>query len=69
MLAHADVRNNLKQRDMGTPQIILLTLLGIQLLLVSFLHGKPRMGRYNLFMGLIDTAILIWILSAGGFFG
>ena len=54
---------------MGTPQIILLTLLGIQLLLVSFLHGKPRVGRYNLFMGLIDTAILIWILSAGGFFG
>jgi heme/copper-type cytochrome/quinol oxidase subunit 4 len=69
MLAHADVRNNLKQRDMGTPQIILLTLLGIQLLLVSFLHGKPREGRHNLFMGLIDTAILIWILTAGGFFG
>jgi hypothetical protein len=54
---------------MGTPQIILLTLLGIQLLLVSFLHGKPREGRHNLFMSLIDTAILIWILSAGGFFG
>jgi hypothetical protein len=54
---------------MGTPQIILLTLLGIQLLLVSFLHGKPREGRHNLFMGLIDTAILIWILTAGGFFG
>jgi hypothetical protein len=54
---------------MGTPQIILLTLLGIQLLLTAYLHGKPRDGKHNVFVKLIDAGILIWILVAGGFFG
>ena len=69
MLAHADVRNNLKQRDMGTPQIILLTLFGITLLATAYLHGKERVGKHNIFVKLIDVAILIWILIASGFFG
>ena len=54
---------------MGVPQIILLTLIGIQLLATAYLHGKERTGTHNLFTRLIDTAILIWILVAGGFFG
>ena len=54
---------------MGTPQIILLTLLGIKLLAAAHLHGKPRSGPLNFFTSLIDTAILIGILVAGGFFG
>ena len=54
---------------MGTPQIILLTLLGIQLLITAYLHGKPRDGKHNVFVKLIDAGILIWILVAGGFFG
>jgi hypothetical protein len=54
---------------MGTPQIILVTLLGIGLLLNAYKHGQPRTGSYNIFYRLIDTAILIWILYAGGFFG
>ena len=54
---------------MGTPQIILLSLLGLQLLLTAYLHGKPKDGKHNIFVRLIDGAILIWILVAGGFFG
>lgn len=69
MLAHADVRNNLKQRDMGVPQIILLTLIGIRLLISAYLHGKEREGTHNIFFNLFDVAVLIWILYVGGFFG
>ena len=54
---------------MGTPQIILLSLLGLQLLITAHYHGKPRDGKHNIFVKLIDAGILLWILSAGGFFG
>jgi hypothetical protein len=54
---------------MGAPQIILLVLLGFQLLMTAYMHGKPRTGEYNIFFGLINASILIWILIAGGFFG
>jgi hypothetical protein len=53
---------------MGTPQIILVTLLGISLLINAYNHNRPRTGSYNIFYRLIDTGILIWILYAGGFF-
>jgi hypothetical protein len=69
MLGHVDVRNNLKQRDMGTPQIILLTLLGIQLLITAYMHGKERTGTHNIFFRIIDAGLLILLLVAGGFFG
>jgi hypothetical protein len=54
---------------MGTPQIILLTLLGIQLLITAYRHGTPIDGTHNIFIKLIDAGILVWILVAGGFFG
>jgi hypothetical protein len=54
---------------MGIPQIILLSLLGLQLLITAHYHGKPKAGEHNIFVRLIDSAILIWILIAGGFFG
>jgi hypothetical protein len=54
---------------MGTPQIILLTLLGIQLLCTAYMHGKERTGTHNIYMRIVDSAVLIWILIAGGFFG
>jgi hypothetical protein len=54
---------------MGTPQIILLTLIGIQLLITAYLHGKERTGTHNIFFRIIDTIILLWILISGGFFG
>jgi hypothetical protein len=53
---------------MGTPQIILLTMIGIGLLLNAYKHGQPRTDKYNIFLKLIDAAIFIWILYAGGFF-
>lgn len=54
---------------MGTPQIIFLVLLGLQILLTAHMHGQPRDGKHNIFVRLIDAGILIWILIAGGFFG
>jgi hypothetical protein len=54
---------------MGIPQIILLSFLGLQLLLTACMHGKPRSGEHNIFIRLIESAIIGWILIAGGFFG
>ena len=53
---------------MGTPQIILLLLLGLRLLINAHKHGQPRKEDYNVFFTMIDVALLIWILVAGGFF-
>jgi hypothetical protein len=54
---------------MGTPQIILLTLLGIRLLANAHMHGKDRTGKHNFFIAIFDVALMLWILIAGGFFG
>jgi len=54
---------------MGAPQIILLSLLGIQLLATAYMHGKDHTGKFNIFYKLVDAGIVIWILIAGGFFG
>jgi hypothetical protein len=54
---------------MGTPQIILLTLLGIRLLINAHMHGRPRTGDHNFFITVFDAALMLWILIAGGFFG
>ena len=54
---------------MGTPQIIVIVLLGIGLLINANRHGEPKAGEYNIFYKLVDVGILIWILIAGGFFG
>lgn len=53
---------------MGIPQIIVITMSIINALCVSFLHGQPRNGKYNIFAYLIASAISYWILIAGGFF-
>ena len=53
---------------MGTPQIILLSLVALNLLATAYLHGKPRTGNFNIFGALVNAGILIWILVAGGFF-
>jgi len=54
---------------MGTPQIILLVILGLNLLATAYLHGKPRTGKFNIFGALGNVGILIWLLVSGGFFG
>lgn len=53
---------------MGTPQIILLSLMGIKLLLNAYMHGKPHETNQNFFVALVNDGILLWILIAGGFF-
>jgi len=53
---------------MGTPQIILLVLLGLNLLANAYMHGKPKTGNYNLLNAFINAGIIIWLLVAGGFF-
>jgi|688.fasta_scaffold515063_3 hypothetical protein len=53
---------------MGTPQIILLVLVGLNLLANAYLHGKPKTGKHNMFLALLNAGIIIWILVAGGFF-
>jgi hypothetical protein len=58
-----------KERYMGASQIILLVLLGINLLVSAYLHGKPQNGDHNIFTSLVNAGILIWVLIAGGFFG
>jgi hypothetical protein len=52
---------------MHTPQIILLSLIFIELLLVSNQHGKPR-GNYSIGSRLMDTALFLGLLYWGGFF-
>ena len=53
---------------MGAPQIILIVLISIRLLANAYMHGKPRDGKHNMFVELVDVGLLIWILIAGGFF-
>lgn len=54
---------------MGTPQIILLVLMGIKLLLNAHMHGKPHeTENFNFFIAFGNAGILVWILIAGGFF-
>jgi hypothetical protein len=54
---------------MGTPQIIFLVLVGLELLFTAYKHGQPKDEKYNIFVKLINAGIIIWILIAGGFFG
>jgi hypothetical protein len=53
---------------MGAPQIIALVLIGLNLLISAYLHGKPKSGKHNVFLALLNAGITIWILSSGGFF-
>lgn len=53
---------------MGTSQIIMVILLGINLLLGAYLHGKPRTGNYNFWVTAITVGLYFLILITGGFF-
>ncbi len=53
---------------MKAPQIIYLVLMGINLLASSYMHGKERTGKYNVFVTLIVAALVIGLLYWGGFF-
>lgn len=50
-----------------TPQIIYLIIIALSLGLNMSEHGTPR-SPTNFWNNLISTAIIFWILIAGGFF-
>ena len=55
---------------MGWPQIVVLVLFGLELLVTSNLHGKPKTGlsaTYNLWVKITDIIILGGLLFFGGF--
>ena len=54
---------------MGVPQILTIALMAISLLIQAYMHGKPRIGTYNVFGGLASAAITVLLLWWGGFFG
>ena len=52
---------------MGTPQIIYLSLISINLLASAYLHGHDK-GKHNIFHALINAGLTIGLLYWGGFF-
>jgi hypothetical protein len=53
---------------MGVPQIILLSLIGLNLMLSSYLHGKPKEGNHSVFVSMVGATIHLTLLYFGGFF-
>jgi hypothetical protein len=53
---------------MGVSQIILLSLIGLNLMLSSYLHGKPKEGNHSVFITLFGVLIHLTLLYCGGFF-
>jgi hypothetical protein len=53
---------------MGFPQIILLSLIGLNLLISSYLHGKPKEGNHSVFLTMISITLHLTLLYFGGFF-
>ena len=53
---------------MGVSQIILLSLIGLNLLISSYLHGKPKEGNHSVFVSIIGAVIHLSLLYFGGFF-
>ena len=53
---------------MGVPQIILLSLIGLNLLISSYLHGKPKEGNHSVFVSIVGVTIHLTLFYFGGFF-
>jgi hypothetical protein len=50
------------------PQIIMVSLWFVSLLMESYLHGKPREDKHNIFLSIVSTIISFLLLWWGGFF-
>ena len=50
------------------PQIIYFILVLISWMTISYLHGKPKEGNYNIFVTILSTLINMGLLFWGGFF-
>lgn len=53
---------------MNANQIIVATILGLNLFVNLIDHGKDKKGKYSFWVALIDTYIWAIILKGGGFF-
>lgn len=53
---------------MGIWQIIYIALTAMGLGIVLVKHGEPRTDKYNIFVSLTSTVIVLIILFLGGFF-
>jgi hypothetical protein len=54
---------------MGWQQIAILILICMESGATLVKHGEKREGEYNFFTSLISSAILLFLLIGGGFFG
>jgi len=54
---------------MGAPQWLFLIWMAAEILFVASRHGKPKSQRYSLAVSVIGAALMIALLSWGGFFG
>jgi len=52
---------------MGTPQIICIVLMGLNILISTRLHGQDK-GKHNIFHTLINAGLTTGLLCWGGFF-
>lgn len=52
----------------GIPQAIYLFLIVLSIGISLVKHGQEEPYKYNVLKTLLSSAILIWILKAGGFF-
>ena len=50
------------------PQIIYLSIIFVNLLLIANQHGKERKGKHNIWISLISAVLTILLLLWGGFF-
>ena len=53
---------------MGIPQILIIILYGASLLCDANMHGKPKEGEHNFWVGLIGITLQTGLLWWGGFF-
>ena len=53
---------------LGAPQVIMLSVLLINIATEAAVHGEPRTGNHNVWYALIGSAINVAILTWGGFY-
>lgn len=61
------IHTHTKQLNMGTPQIICIITMGLNLLISAHLHGADK-GKHNILYTLINAGLTIGLLYWGGFF-
>ncbi len=51
-----------------TAQLIYIIFVIIELMLGSYMHGKPKQGYHNVFFRVFDIIIITTVIYCGGFF-